>query len=75
MLQHSLLQTAIKAAQAGEEVIKHYYQGNIDVHLKTDKTPVTVADLETEKAISKILQEGLSRAWFLRRRNRQEPIS
>ncbi|MFO1432320.1 MAG: inositol monophosphatase family protein [Candidatus Competibacteraceae bacterium] len=50
------LQTAIRAARAGEEIIRHYYRGDIGVRLKTDQTPVTVADIETEKAIKTILQ-------------------
>ena len=50
------LQTAIRAARAGEEIIRHYYRGDIGVRLKEDRTPVTVADIETEKAIKTILQ-------------------
>ncbi len=50
------LQTAIQAARAGEEIIRHYYRGDIGVRLKEDRTPVTVADIETEKAIKTILQ-------------------
>jgi len=50
------LQTAIQAARAGEEIIRHYYRSDIGVRLKEDRTPVTVADIETEKAIKTILQ-------------------
>ena len=50
------LQTAIRAARAGEAIIRHYYRGDIGVRLKEDQTPVTVADIETEKAIKTMLQ-------------------
>lgn len=50
------LGTAIEAARAGEAVIRHYYQGNLGVQIKADRTPVTVADLETEQAIKNVLQ-------------------
>ncbi len=56
-MSHSLfLQTAIQAARAGEAVIKRYYRGTIGVRLKADRTPVTVADVETEQVIKSILQ-------------------
>lgn len=51
----SLLRTAIEAARAGEEVIKHYYRRDPVVSLKPDHTPVTVADVEAEKAIKQVL--------------------
>ncbi|HXH03370.1 MAG TPA: inositol monophosphatase family protein [Candidatus Competibacteraceae bacterium] len=50
------LRTAIEAARAGEKVIQRYYQHNVQVQLKADQTPVTVADVETEKAIKAVLQ-------------------
>lgn len=50
------LRTAIEAARAGETVIRHYYQSNLGVQIKADRTPVTVADLETEQAIKNVLQ-------------------
>ena len=62
---HSLfLQTAVQAARAGEEVIKHYYRGTIGVRLKADRTPVTVADIETEQAIKGILQAAFPEHGF-----------
>ncbi len=51
-----LLQTAIAAAKAGEAIIQHYYRHNVGVTLKEDRTPVTVADVETERAIHAVLQ-------------------
>jgi len=35
------LTTALDAARAGAEVIRHYYQRNLQVTLKADKSPVT----------------------------------
>ncbi|MEZ5584037.1 MAG: inositol monophosphatase family protein [Candidatus Competibacteraceae bacterium] len=53
-----LLQTAIQAARAAEEVIKHYYRSDLGVRLKADQSPVTVADIETEQAIRQVLQQA-----------------
>lgn len=60
----AFLQTAIRAARAGEEVIKRYYRGNIDVRLKADRTPVTVADVETERAIKSVVQAAFPEHGF-----------
>ncbi len=49
------LDTALEASQAGEEVIRHYYDANVKVTMKEDYTPVTVADVETEKKIKEII--------------------
>lgn len=51
------LQTALEAARAAQEIILHYYQGNFAVELKADQSPVTIADVEAEKAIKKIILE------------------
>ncbi|MDQ2696292.1 MAG: inositol-phosphate phosphatase [Pseudomonadota bacterium] len=50
------LQAAIDAARAGEAVIRRYWQRNVDVALKADRSPVTVADVEAEQAIKGVLQ-------------------
>lgn len=56
-MQHSeFLNVAIEAAKAGEKVIRHYYQRNIEVMIKEDQTPVTVADVETEQAIKAVIK-------------------
>jgi histidinol-phosphatase len=52
-----LLQTALDAAQAGAHVIRRYYQSNLAVQTKADKTPVTEADVETEKAIRSLIAQ------------------
>ena len=52
-----LLQTALDAAEAGAHVIRRYYQSNLAVETKADKTPVTAADVETEQAIRQLIME------------------
>jgi histidinol-phosphatase len=51
------LSTALEAARAAAEVIKRYYQRNLDVTIKADKSPVTQADVETEQVIRSILSK------------------
>lgn len=55
-MSHSpFLTTALEAANAAADVIRRYYQRNLDVMIKADKSPVTQADIETEKAIRNII--------------------
>jgi histidinol-phosphatase len=49
------LATALDAARAAADVIRRYYQRNIAVTIKADKTPVTDADVQTEKVIREII--------------------
>lgn len=49
------LKTALEAAGAAQEIILHYYQGKFDVELKPDQSPVTIADVEAEESIKKII--------------------
>lgn len=49
------LSTALEAARAAADVIRHYYQRNLEVIIKADKSPVTEADVETEKVIHGII--------------------
>ena len=51
------LATALEAAKAAADVIKRYYQRNLDVTIKADKSPVTQADVETERVIRAILSK------------------
>ncbi|HMT92293.1 inositol monophosphatase family protein [uncultured Thiothrix sp.] len=51
------LQTALEAAYAAQEIILHYYHGKFAVEIKADQSPVTIADLEAEQAIKKIILE------------------
>ena len=55
MAPSEFLATALDAARAGAEVIRRYYQRNLEVTLKADKSPVTQADVETEQAIRRII--------------------
>jgi histidinol-phosphatase len=50
------LDTALEAARAAAAVVRRYYQSNVAVSIKADKTPVTEADVETEKAIRAIIE-------------------
>jgi histidinol-phosphatase len=55
-MSHSpFLATALEAARAAAEVVRRYYQSNVAVTIKADKTPVTQADVETEQVIRGIL--------------------
>lgn len=49
------LSTALEAARAAADVIRHYYQRNLQVIIKADKSPVTEADVETEKVIHGVI--------------------
>ncbi len=57
MVHSAMLDAAIEAAGAAEDVIRHYFLGNLAVQMKDDQTPVTVADVESEQAIRRILTE------------------
>ena len=55
-MRHSeFLAAALDAAHAAAEVVRHYYQSNLAVTLKADKSPVTVADVETDKVIRSVV--------------------
>lgn len=56
------LAAAREAAAAAAEVIVHYWRKGVDVELKSDDTPVTVADREAELAIRRILTAALPEA-------------
>lgn len=50
------LHVAREAADAGAVVIRKYYRRNVAVEIKSDQTPVTIADRETEAAIKQVLK-------------------
>jgi histidinol-phosphatase len=50
------LQAAIEAAGAAERVIRRYYNTGVKVNLKSDASPVTIADIEAERAIIGVLE-------------------
>ncbi len=49
------LVAALDAAQAAAEVIRGFYQRNVRIEVKADKTPVTEADVRSEEAIRELL--------------------
>lgn len=51
------LATAIEAANAAAVVIRRYYQQNLAITIKEDKSPVTQADVETEKTIRELIAD------------------
>jgi histidinol-phosphatase len=51
------LQAALDAARAATEVINRLYQRNIAVTLKADRSPVTEADVQAERAIRAVLEQ------------------
>lgn len=51
------LDAALEAARAAAQIIRHYYQRDVQVQLKADQSPVTEADVKSEQAIRKILGE------------------
>ena len=50
------LQAALEAAAAADAVIRPLFQSNLDVEIKADRSPVTVADRRAEQAIRTVLQ-------------------
>jgi len=50
-----LLATALEAARAAADVVRRYYRSNLAVTIKADKSPVTEADVEAERAIRDII--------------------
>jgi histidinol-phosphatase len=50
------LSTALAAAEAAGEIIRRLYRENLAVEYKADHSPVTRADLESERAIRAVLK-------------------
>jgi histidinol-phosphatase len=55
MAHSEFLRTALEAASAAADVIRRYYQRNLKITIKADKSPVTEADVEAEKIIRSIV--------------------
>ena len=55
MSSNSFLDIALQASQAGEQVIRHYYDVNVKVTMNEDYTPVPVAAVETEQKIKEVI--------------------
>ncbi|MDA3919308.1 MAG: inositol-phosphate phosphatase [Salinisphaera sp.] len=52
------LEVAVDAARAAEAVINRYYHSDFDVEHKADASPVTVADIESERVIKSVLADA-----------------
>ena len=53
--QSAQLEAALEAAKTAAEISRRYYHGNFTVQTKEDRTPVTQADVECERAIREII--------------------
>jgi histidinol-phosphatase len=56
MQKSPFLEAALEAAAAAAAVIEHYYRSNLRVTIKADQSPVTEADVESEKTIHSVLR-------------------
>ena len=59
------LEVALEAAKNAEEIITAYYTGDIEVELKADETPVTLADRGAEKVIRETIKRAFPDHGFL----------
>ncbi len=59
------LKIAIKAARAGAKKAISYFNTDIHVEIKSDNSPVTIADKETEKAIRTCITSAFPHAKFV----------
>jgi histidinol-phosphatase len=55
MPRSAFLSTALEAATAAADVVRRYYQHNLKITIKADKSPVTEADVEAETVIRSIV--------------------
>ena len=51
------LRAALDAARAAAEVIRGFYQRNVKIEVKADKSPVTEADVRAEEVIRELLTQ------------------
>ena len=51
------LETALAAARSAAQVALEYYRGEFEVEVKSDQTPVTIADRKAEEIIRGTLLE------------------
>lgn len=59
------LEIAIKAAKSAETIILNYYKQDIKISLKSDQTPVTIADRLAEEKIIEIIKSSFPGHSFL----------
>ena len=65
MNQSKFMLVALQAAKEAEKVIMKYYSDEIHSKLKEDNSPVTLADIESEKVIIKIIKENFPDHGFI----------
>ena len=58
------LKTALEASVVAADISRRYYRSNLDVETKADRTPVTRADVDCEKAIRSIILEAFPEHGF-----------
>ena len=58
------LDKAVEAARAAEAIMRGYYHGDFEVEHKADASPVTIADIECERAIKGVLSEAFPEHGF-----------
>ena len=59
------LNTALQAIQQASKIVMDVYHKRFDVQFKEDQSEVTIADLESDRIIRKILQEKFPNDGFL----------
>jgi histidinol-phosphatase len=64
MSRSPFLNAALQAAEAAADVIRRYYRRNLEVTIKADKSPVTEADVEAERAIRRVLDAAFPEHGF-----------
>jgi len=55
------LSVALEAAEAARKLILSYYDGEFDIEIKADQTPVTVADRGAEQVIRDVISNAFPR--------------
>ena len=53
-----LLAVALQAAKSARDLILSYYNGEFDIEIKSDQTPVTIADRQAEQVIRKTINDA-----------------
>ena len=72
MLDERLIQTADKAADLARTITTRYFRSTLNIDSKQDKSPVTIADQETEAAVKKFILEQYPEHGFFGEESGQE---
>jgi histidinol-phosphatase len=65
MVKSELLEVALEAAQKAEKVIMKHFSGDIEIELKDDQSPLSIADTEAERIIVETIRERFPEHGFL----------